>query len=345
MRSLPRTKPSRPLFFTDDASDPPAPAPAPAPAPPKPAEDKDAKLHRRMQVRRAQFHHRQRKANHVKQLELDVCQLRDLIALAEHDSRALRRQNDDMGALLRSVAGPAPAAAQRRAPAWPASLKRLASPDMFGDVDVDDLTVTLSVSDVMGTPCFQISPRCGSTAAGSRPAPEQEQKAINFILALEHVCWDHFALGDFHTHAHQSEEPRGHALTASAYLMASAPESVYAEREAFGGAPARSFWGRARRSPTPPVLRWAAPAVTLASLLGLARSLNPGDVELTPVQAWFELAERYPVDRVLAGGALDALLREFKGVVRCVAYGSAIERLAFESVVTRVLGHAPAAPI
>ncbi|KAM4056072.1 alanine racemase [Hirsutella rhossiliensis] len=305
---------------------------------PKTAEDKNQ--HRRMQVRRAQIHHRQRKANHVKQLELDVCQLRDLIALAKHDARALERQNDDMRAVLRTgadrrqqpVAGPPPRHS------WP--LPEPASPEMFGGVDVDDLTVTLGVSDAMGTPCFQISPRSSSSGRspsirGSSPSeslgpeapltPEQEQRAINFILALEHICWNHFAPGDFHSHTHQSEKPRGHALTASAYLMASAPESVYKDRNALKSS-------------------WPAPAMTLASLLGLARSLNPGDKETTPVQAWFELASRYPVGLLLGGDALEALLREFKGVVHCIHFGAVMERMAFESVVMRVLGP-PEAPV
>ncbi|KAM4054923.1 BZIP-type transcription factor [Hirsutella rhossiliensis] len=348
MRRLARTKSSRALAPTagsDDGSDP---LPPPPPPPPKTAEERN--MHRRMQVRRAQIHHRQRKANHLKQLELDVCQLRDLIALAEHDTHALKRQNNDMRAILRTAtAGEAAHCGGPPLPPHPAGpLSRQRAPsELFGDVDVDDLTVTLSVNDVMGTPCFKISPRSASASAGSSPSdsgcevpltPEQEQRAINFILALEHVCWDHFALGDFHSHTHESEEPRGHALIASAYLMASAPESVYTQREAFNS-PGRSIWRRSsRRSASPPVLSWPAPAMTLASLLGLARSLNPGEDETTPVQAWFELAARYPASLLLGGGALDALLREFKGVVRCVQYGAAIERLAFESVVARVLG-------
>lgn len=158
--------------------------------------------------------------------------------------------------------------------------------------------------------------------------------------SLEHVCWDHFAPGNSHAHAHRSAEPGGHALTASAYLMASAPESVYGQREAFKSS-GRGIWPR--RSRGPPVLSWPAPTLSLASLLGLARSFNPGRLETTPVQAWFELASRYHVGRLLGSSALDALLREFKGVVRCVEYGAAIERLAFESIVTRVLGPPAAA--
>ncbi|KFG87436.1 hypothetical protein MANI_109635, partial [Metarhizium anisopliae] len=87
-----------------------------------------------------------------------------------------------------------------------------------------------------------------------------------------------------------------------------------------------------------PSFQWGASGITLESLHGLAASLNPGDLEITPVQAWFELASRYPVEVLLGGAVLDTLQREFNGVVRCVMYGAVIERLAFESIIARVLG-------
>ena len=112
---------------------------------------------------------------------------------------------------------------------------------------------------------------------------------------------------------------------ASSYVMASAPESVYDQRKA--------FTSRFRSSPT---LQWQSSAVTLDSLYGLAQSINSGEDEIAPVQAWFELAHRYPVDYLIS--KLVDLKREFKGVARCVAYGAVIERAEFESIALRVLG-------
>lgn len=109
--------------------------------------------------------------------------------------------------------------------------------------------------------------------------------------------------------------------------MANAPESIYNERQAFNS--------RFRSSPT---LQWPSSTVTLDTLYGLAQSLNPGTEEITPIQAWFELATRYPIELLLQPATLEALKREFKGVVRCVAFGAAMERVAFESVIFRVLG-------
>lgn len=73
----------------------------------KPKTDKEKALLRRQQVRRAQIEHRQRKANYVKQLELDVSQLRDMVALEEHDGKVLHRENEEIIAILRlnGVAG------------------------------------------------------------------------------------------------------------------------------------------------------------------------------------------------------------------------------------------------
>ncbi|PHH71986.1 hypothetical protein CDD80_4842 [Ophiocordyceps camponoti-rufipedis] len=137
----------------------------------------------------------------------------------------------------------------------------------------------------------------------------------------------------------------GHTLMASAYLMANAPPQAYTSRSAMTPDPS---WRRIlqpetcrRRREASPVVRWSAPAISLASLHGLAQSLNPmGDVELTPVQAWFELAARYPAERLVRAEVLNALLARFCGLVRCVAYGAAVERGAFESVAVGVLGPA-----
>ncbi|OAQ84328.1 alanine racemase [Purpureocillium lilacinum] len=362
----------------------------------KPKTDKEKALLRRQQVRRAQIEHRQRKANYVKQLELDVSQLRDLVALEEHDGKVLHRENEEIIAILRLNGVGRPSGVQQPAhhaqqppfimrpegagsvpgqgpvepidpmmldPSAPGSYAAssvpdaAASPEMFSGIDLDDWTVTLSVDRSLGTPCFHVSSGSsgdGSVASALTPpksatgeaqlTPAQEQRAINFILALEHVCWNHFRLGDFpcHDHSEECEEDNGHTLMASAYCMASAPESIYADSQPLArdypkNKPASAAPTTAPSSP-PPSFSWPAVGITLDSLHGLAQSLNPGDQEIAPVQAWFELASRYPVDMLLDATTLDALQCEFKNVVRCVSFGAAIERMAFESVLAKVLG-------
>ena len=152
------------------------------------------------------------------------------------------------------------------------------------------------------------------------------------IYRLEHGCWSHFGRGDFHNHEQESSREKGHTLMASSYCMATAPDSVYDKKWA--------FYNPLRKNPE---LEWTTNGLTLQKLYGLAQTLNPSDLEVAPVQAWFELADRYPPEMLLQQNVLDTLAREFRGTVHCVIYGAAVERQAFESIVYRVLGPPPAA--
>ncbi|KAF7555643.1 hypothetical protein G7046_g6504 [Stylonectria norvegica] len=343
---------------------------------------------RRAQVRKAQIQHRQRKAEYVKQLELDVSHFRELISLTEIEADAIRIENEEIRVKLRGTTGrfmtaaltPGPQGQSQLTPIddsskaeqlldpslslglqpmkmeidsdthtpqsyYPADSSPLPQPgtgttEMFADINIDDIAVSLRTDSSLGTPCFHISPMSGGSSATS-PAmtegetmlsPAQEHMAINFILALEHVCWNHFWLGDFPDHTHHGPNAMGHTLMASTYCMASAPESVFMGRKP--DLIARACNGV---KPTPPVVNfeWSTTGISLDSLHGLALSLNPGGAELTPVQAWFELSARYPVERLLEPAVVDSLKQEFNGVVKCLHYGAVIEREAFESVTNR----------
>ena len=122
--------------------------------------------------------------------------------------------------------------------------------------------------------------------------------------------------------------------------MGSAPESVYTDRAALTQKKKRAP-SSSSSAASPPSLQWQAPSMSLKSLYGLAQSLDLGDSEMTPVQAWFRMASRYPMDMLLRPTVLDSLSRELNGVVKCLAFGAVIEAQAFESVVSRVLGPPP----
>ena len=51
---------------------------------------------RRAQVRRAQIQHRKRKADYMRQLELDIDMLRDLITTTEQDMKNIQKDNEDI---------------------------------------------------------------------------------------------------------------------------------------------------------------------------------------------------------------------------------------------------------
>ncbi|KAK0657307.1 hypothetical protein B0T16DRAFT_452784 [Cercophora newfieldiana] len=279
---------------------------------------------RRAQVRKAQIQHRQRKANYVKQLELDVARIRDLIATAQNEAQFLKRENDTMKMEL------------QRAPLFTGSIRPSYN-------FLDDITMTIEFDDVMSAPSFRISSSPSDSQYESSnqslyfpdatspvmadTTPDQTQEAINFILALEHICRNHF-------HPSPGKVP-GHSLMASALALRTAPPEVYAAA-----------------ADTAPILRpakaadvtrqgdcsWQATGLTLHSLYGLACSISDADLEITPVQAWFELAGRYPLGLLLKREVLEVLKRELAPMVRCPHFGAVIEREAFESVVGRVLG-------
>jgi hypothetical protein len=133
----------------------------------------------------------------------------------------------------------------------------------------------------------------------------------------------------------------------TAHFMASAPEAIYNDRErAFAAQQSKRSKSTSVSTSTPAAspsssLQWQGPSVSLESLHGLAQSLNPGDKEITPVQAWFELASQYPVDKLLEPSVMEQFKKEFVGVVRCNGFGAAMERVAYESVVHRILGPPP----
>ncbi|KAM0347067.1 hypothetical protein ACHAPU_005006 [Fusarium lateritium] len=328
-----------------------------------------AKL-RRAQVRRAQIQHRQRKAEYQQQLELDITHFRELIALTEFESEQFRKDNGSIKALLASkgiaipkcrtgnCSGRAREVVAGVDDAWVDDALGLRptpeDPDLyqddetggelFADVNVDDIIVTLKKDESMVTPAFSIRSNESSSNSTSPPpppdlnlSPDEEQKAVNFILSLEHICWDHFFIGDYPSHSHlTNDESKGHCLMASSLCMANAPLDVFGDRKLVSSASScNERRAQGLDAYIPPVyLEWPSPRISLSSLYGLAQSLNPGDLEITPVQAWFELSTRY--DKRLLLERLDLLGVELMGVSKCLEFGAVMERDAFESVVARM---------
>ncbi|KAI6780145.1 alanine racemase [Emericellopsis cladophorae] len=301
---------------------------------------------RRAQVRSAQIRHRQRKADHQKELEFDVSRYRGLIASARDDAEGLRKENEAMMTVLceLGVCNTQQAGSGK------------VTPELLRGVHGEDVAVCLKYDESLDSACLQISSTPPSLVTASTTAPstvsnesmtrQQEDAAINFVLALEHVCWDHYKMGDFAHHAepaltgNDDDGNQGHHLMATALCMDGAPAEVYGSRTEFSPRHRTSipFLSRRQAVPSPsPGLRWEASGISLYNLRGLAASLNPGPEELTPVQAWFELAERYSPVTLVESGMLHDLQVQLKGVVRCVSFGAAMERAAFESVVERVV--------
>ena len=73
----------------------------------------------------------------------------------------------------------------------------------------------------------------------------------------------------------------------------------------------------------------------------MSQSLAKNDWEITPVQAWFLLIERYDVKAVLGHGAgvarLDTLKSALGALVECFAFGAVMEVRRFWDAVEVVM--------
>lgn len=133
--------------------------------------------------------HRQRKAEYVKKLELDITHFRELIALTEGEAGDLKKENEAMRAQAQLFGITVSAAAWENSQ-QPVSMEgveahidRLLDPnqqapglaasqafgqvdtlpqqpaeatDMFGHIDIDDIIVSLKKNDQLPTPVFSV---------------------------------------------------------------------------------------------------------------------------------------------------------------------------------------------
>jgi hypothetical protein len=190
---------------------------------------KDKAQARRAQVRKAQIQHRERKANYTKQLELDVVRYRDMISQTERETGALRRDNAAMRVKLQSHLAKQSMSTSLQQPTQQLPLPQVpvhlpqvpvpepivsldlvgfassalppATTELFGDLDVAQMTVTLAMDEMLGTPCYHISSSTSGSSVHSPVSPdhamgedfplplspEQEELAINFVLSYVRV--------------------------------------------------------------------------------------------------------------------------------------------------------------
>ena len=85
---------------------------------------------------------------------------------------------------------------------------------------------------------------------------------------------------------------------------------------------------------------WSIPSLELTQLWEMSQSLQKGDWEITPVQAWFLLTGTYEVGRLVGEGGkkLEELKGGLAGVVNCFAFGAVMDVSAFWEVVGGVMG-------
>lgn len=68
----------------------------------------------------------------------------------------------------------------------------------------------------------------------------------------------------------------------------------------------------------------------------MSKSLGTDDLEVTPVQIWFELVEHFDAEEVLKPERLEALKRELGPLVDCHKCGAVILRCDFNEAMRKV---------
>ncbi|RDW70328.1 hypothetical protein BP5796_08725 [Coleophoma crateriformis] len=284
-----------------------------------PVDEVNRKQHRRAQVRKAQLEHRQRKANHLKELEQEIVQLRNMITAVENDGGRLLKENRCMREILSGAAilMPAHISPPRMTPqtelhsfwncgqgdslvhtSYDPILKAdclmisSSSSSEGSNVESRDVSVPPSVPGLSGVPGTAEASDAGDSPAIPPVSLDQSDVAVNFILALEAPCRTHFR------HNPPTEAPfnpdipeTGHELMASALLYSAAPESAFD----FSAQPTECNHEPTSRTLT----QWSAPILDISRLYVMSLSLPKGDFEITPVQAWFMMVEKYGLESVM----------------------------------------------
>ncbi|QSZ37773.1 hypothetical protein DSL72_008872, partial [Monilinia vaccinii-corymbosi] len=151
-------------------------------------------------------------------------------------------------------------------------------------------------------------------------SPDLSIIAINFILALEHPCRIHFHhTPDPPPPFDPNGNPSGHELMASTHIFAHAPAEAFND-------PA-------------PESSWSSSLMSLAQLHAMSQSLPPPDYEITPVQAWFKIAEKYhhEIEKVVETSRIEGLKRGLGSLSRCYRFGAVMDVEGFWEVVDEVM--------
>ncbi|TLD19085.1 hypothetical protein PspLS_09971 [Pyricularia sp. CBS 133598] len=160
---------------------------------------------------------------------------------------------------------------------------------------------------------------------------------MDFVLTIERPCLDHL-----HGDPTKPDEPDGHALTVSSYLITA---STGSNNNGNGQGNAFNFNAPSSSSspPAPPQSQPACgmvcqdvPTAVMDNLLSLSGELVDSDHEVTPVQAWHYIRSR-PQFGGLEVGVLGRFAGKLRDAVKCHGFGAVIERTKFESLVRHFL--------
>ncbi|CAD6441196.1 28bd1940-3704-4454-8e38-2bdd7b33415c [Sclerotinia trifoliorum] len=153
-----------------------------------------------------------------------------------------------------------------------------------------------------------------------KPLPDLSIVAMNFILALEHPCRTHFHHIPNPAPAFDPNgSPSGHELMASTQIFSQAPF-------------------RASNDPSPES-SWFSSSVSLAQLYAMSQSLPTSDFEITPVQAWFMIAEKYhdEIGKLVEPRNINNIKKGLGSLSRCYQFGAVMDVDSFWEVVDEIM--------
>jgi hypothetical protein len=264
--------------------------------------------------------HRERKENYIKSLEREVLRLREEEATIVQNSKAVQEENAMLRRILSQHSIPIPDRAAGLQYVATVSIRDATDGGQCLHVTMPDMTgyshTTLDSFTPPFSEPFEISsPDSGHTTGqqvrevsmqpsersfhNESPKPQglanssgldNPQIGIDFVLSLEQPCLGH-TRGEGGI---SSDVPSGHALTAQAPLLTSAPSTLT------------------------PSSSWEIPAVEIDRLLNLSSQLDLLG-EVTPVQAWARL-RAYPKFEKLSRDSLEALKQALMVEVHCYGY-------------------------
>jgi hypothetical protein len=268
----------------------------------------------------ASRNHRERKENYIKSLERAVLRLREEEAEVVQNSKVVQEENAMLREILSQHSIPIPDRTAVLKYVATVSVRDITDGGQCLQVTMPEMTDYSHAPFDSFTPPFSTSmetssPESGNTAApqvreisaqpSERGSPNEPRKGpavansgsldnpqigIDFVLSLEQPCLGH-TRGEGGIY---NEVPSGHALTAQAPLLTSAPRTLT------------------------PSSSWQIPAIEIDRLLDLSSQLNLLG-EVTPVQAWARLTA-HPRFVKLGRDNLESLKQALMVEVHCYGY-------------------------
>lgn len=148
------------------------------------------------------------------------------------------------------------------------------------------------------------------------------------LYSLEHPCRTHFHhIPDPPPAFDPSGDSSGHVLMASTYIFPDAPPEAFND--------------------STPESSWFSSSISIAQLYEMSRSLPTSSFEITPVQAWFMIVDKYrsEIAKVVETSRMEDLKRGLGILSRCYQFGAVMDVESFWEVVDDVMSQDEIIPL